>query len=205
MDPGPVRVYINERYSRKVRILSGVRQGNPLSCSLFTVVIEGLACCILAESRLSGALAGSQIIKVLMYADETLDIIRTQEELNLLLGLLVIYGLASGSRINWEKCYLLITGGLPITIPGVQAVTRTSPYKHLGIPIGTDMDEALKVFWDGMLLKFEKIANQWLRYHLSMKGRILVANSLMLSIPRYAMRFLEIPPRVRKAMEASYH
>ena len=45
----------------------------------------------------------------------------------------------------------------------------------------------------------------WLRLYLSMKRRVMIANSLMMSIPRYAIRFIELPTPTKKLLEQEYY
>jgi len=56
-----------------------------------------------------------------------------------------------------------------------------------------------------MMGRIAGIRSKWRRFHLSLKGRVLIANSLMVSIPRYALRFLEMPAATRKALEKEYY
>lgn len=40
--------------------------------------------------------------------------------------------------------------------------------------------------------------------YLSLEGRVLIANTLMMSIPRYALRFLSLPPSVKRELNKEY-
>jgi len=51
----------------------------------------------------------------------------------------------------------------------------------------------------------EVIANQWIRAYLSLKGRVLIANVLILPIVRYAIRFIYPTPEIIKRIEQIYY
>lgn len=68
-----------------------------------------------------------------------------------------------------------------------------------------DISKQTEDYWEGILNKFRTIADQWAKYHLSMKGRVLIANSLMLSIPRYAMNFIELTSATKQKLEKEYY
>jgi hypothetical protein len=53
-----------------------------------------------------------------------------------------------------------------------------------------DIERHLKDYWDRMVERVIRIGSMWRRFHLSLKGRVLIANTQMMSIPRYALRFL---------------
>ena len=199
-----IRPFINGFMGPEIRVQCGVRQGDPLSCPLFLVIIEGLACAIMA-STITGKVVNGVPLKTTMYADDTTVILQSQEEVAVLLSILKRYGKASGSRVNWPKSFLLRMGALELYLPEVQTISAETRYEHLGIPVGEDLEMPLKAFWDNMLQKFRKISAQWMKCHMSLQGRVLVANAMMMSITRYALRFLDPPVGVIKDLSKEYY
>ena len=201
-----IRIYINGHLSREVKVQYDVQQSDPLSCPLFIAVIESLAQIILQDKCLQGVQVGPQYIKTTMYADDTTVMIKTQVEADTLMKILDSYSRASGSRINWEKSYLLTVGHLPnITILGIQSVSPSNPYFHLGVLIGIDTDTQAQDYWDKTVQKFQSISDQWLKFHLSLKRRVLIVNSLMMSVLRYAVQFIDLPTITQKQLEKEYY
>ena len=49
------------------------------------------------------------------------------------------------------------------------------------------------------------IATLWLRLHLSLRGRVMIANALMMSITRYAVHFLDIPMTTLEELKKEYY
>lgn len=60
-----IKIFINGFLSSTIQVPSGVRQGDPLSCPLFVVVIEALARFIDSDPLIRGIQVGPQIIKTL--------------------------------------------------------------------------------------------------------------------------------------------
>lgn len=60
------------------------------------------------------------------------------------------------------------------------------PIHTLGIPMGVDIEDQVEEFWTKIVQKFATIGARWLKYHLSMTGRVMAANTLIMSLPRYA-------------------
>ncbi|KAJ1570154.1 hypothetical protein NDA15_000484 [Ustilago hordei] len=92
----------------------------------------------------------------------------------------------------------------PITSTEVRAAIKgaptENPYLHLGIPMGTDTMAQVQTLWEDVRMNFENIANKWSGAHLSLKGRVMVANSLMLSLPRYHLKFIPISTQTLKSL-----
>ncbi|UTT92802.1 hypothetical protein NDA17_003336 [Ustilago hordei] len=97
----------------------------------------------------------------------------------------------------------------PITSTEVRAAIKgaptENPYLHLGIPMGTDTMAQVQTLWEDVRMNFENIANKWSGAHLSLKGRVMVANSLMLSLPRYHLKFIPISTQTLKKLVKIYY
>ena len=200
-----VVLMLNGYAGRPIRIRSGVRQGDPISCPLFLVAIECLAQAIIQSVDIRGIDLSTQL-KCVLYADDIVVLLRNQAELDALMEIISTYGKASGSRVNWEKSYTLPVGAVrPLNLPEVKIISPAQPYEHLGIPVGTQIKPQITQFWENTLARFKKIADFWLKSHMSLKGRVLIGNSLMMSIPRYALKFLEVQGPTAIALEKEYY
>lgn len=200
-----MRVFLNSFASGPILIKSGVRQGDLLSCPFFVIAIEGLACSLQRNDSIKGLQVGHETVKTTLYADDTTVFLRNQAEARVAERWLQIYCKVSGAKVNWGKSYLLLIGDPGISLPSVRIVFLEQPYKYLGIPVGVDPTNHLQDFWDEMVEKFRKTVSSWRKYHHSLKGRCLVANSLLMSIPRYAVRFLDLPPGVKGELDREYY
>lgn len=200
-------VYVNGFKSEPIEILSGVGQGDPISCPLFDISIEGFAL-LLHASAISGVTIGSKRISSIMFADDTVvpstmeNVERDAIETN---SCLVTYGAASGSKVNYPKSTVLIVGNKEpdpgLVSQGVK-ISRSGT-THLGIPVGTNIEREIEDFWAEIQIQIAKVTSDWLKCHMSSRGRILISKAKQLSLVRYAMQFLPIPDRTLKAMEES--
>ena len=111
---------------------SGVRQGDPLSPALFSVVALAL---FYAIKRLHVP------VEVLLYADDILPMIRgsgsrARADIRAVIYELSVYGYFLGLRINHQKTYALVkdsAGRAPKTIAGIEV--RKS-LRYLGVQLG---------------------------------------------------------------------
>lgn len=200
-------VYINGFKSGPIEILSGVGQGDPISCPLFDISIEGFAL-LLHASALSGVTVGSKRISSIMFADDTVvpsSMDNVARDATITNECLATYGAASGSKVNYPKSTALIVGNVApdpgLVSQGVK-ITRNGT-THLGIPVGVNIQMEIDAFWAEIQANIAKVTTDWLKCHMSSRGRILISKAKQLSLVRYAMQFLPIPDRTLKAMEES--
>lgn len=89
--------------------------------------------------------------------------------------------------------------------PAIRLLAEDEVYLHLGIPVGLQPKEATKAYWAAVRERFVEISTNWSHMHLSIKGRTLIANVLMMSIPRYALRFLPLDVEDRRGLDKAYY
>jgi hypothetical protein len=98
------RVKINQTYTEKFEISTGIKQGDPLSAALFSMVIDD----IIKHLELRGNIS-TRLKQCLAYADDILFIARTQQTLTdtfgKLKGISSQYGLiVNQSKTKYMKC-----------------------------------------------------------------------------------------------------
>ena len=202
-----VRLTINGFQGEPMKVESGVRQGDPLSCILYVLVIESLARRLIAAPELKGFSYGGleRLLVCLLFADDTAVSIRNQGEADVLRRILGVFEKASGQRVNWDKSLLLKLGNPPeVRIPGASVLGHKEVVTYLGIPVGVEISEGISQRWEGMVEAMRKKARRWLAAHLSLRGRVLVANSVVLAMPRYLLKFLRLPGARLQQMESIY-
>lgn len=172
--------------SEPIKFLSGVGQGDPISCPLFDMSIEGFAL-LLDASAMSGVTVGSKRISSIMFADDTVipylmaDVSRDAAITN---NCLTTYGAASGSKVNYSKSTVLIVGDKTpdesLIDQGVK-VSRSGA-THLGIPVGVNIQDDIEAFWAEIQIQIAKVTTEWLECHMSSRGRILMSKARHLSL-----------------------
>jgi sorting nexin-29 len=99
-----VRVKVNQSYTENFEILTGVRQGDPLSATLFSIVIDD----ILKQLALRGNIS-SRLEQCSAYADDILITARTKRKMidtfEKLKNISLQFGLVvNGNKIKYMKC-----------------------------------------------------------------------------------------------------
>jgi len=106
------KVAINGVFSGTFRVRCGVRQGDPLSCPLFDLAIEPLACCICADPNIKGIMIPGidNTIKITLFADDTNLFLNKDDRLDYIQGILDKWCKGSGARFNIEKTEIIPMG-----------------------------------------------------------------------------------------------
>ena len=106
------QVAINGILSNPFQITQGVQQGDPLSCPLFDLTIEPLACLICRDPNLSGiAIPGlAQNIKITMFANDTTLFLSKHDKLNDAQATLNRWCKVSGAKFNVDKTEIIPIG-----------------------------------------------------------------------------------------------
>jgi exonuclease III len=177
-------IMINGVLSDAFWITRGVRQGDPLSCLLFNLAIEPLACAI-RQSALKGIPIPGQERRLIvkLFADDTTVYMNSEDDLNDLRKILNTWCMASRAKFNITK-----TEVIPIGAPGyriwarearklhgtheeVQEAMRFSkdgePIRILGAWIGNGIDNAVP--WAPVVEKIERSLERWDRGHPSIQ------------------------------------
>jgi len=106
------RVAINGMLSEPFKVTRGVRQGDPLSCLLFDLAIEPLACTL----RNSNLIKGYNIpgithrVKINLYADDTTIYLNKNDKYSDLENILNEWCLALGAKFNMDKTEIIPIG-----------------------------------------------------------------------------------------------
>ena len=170
----------------------GLRQGDPLSPLLYNIAIEPLLHTILNSPDISGFMLNDQSptvpLKLMAYADDLLSVIKTTEEWESLKKIMDTFGRASNARLNLKK-----TVAFPL-FKGVGALSHAlqqdnvhvhskraeEALVYLGFPIALTRGQRDSFFGD-IHTKIKHHINMQHGRNLSVMGRGLIANSLLLS------------------------
>ncbi len=106
------KVAINGFLSSPFRVTRGVRQGDPLSCALFNLAIEPLACRIRSDENIKGLeIPGiEEKIIISLYADDTNLFLNRQDSLDYVQATLEEWCKASGVKFNIDKTEIVPIG-----------------------------------------------------------------------------------------------
>jgi exonuclease III len=208
-------VMINGVLSQSFKIIRGVRQGDPLSCLLFNLAIEPLACAI-RQSNLKGLKVPGQDKRLIvkLFADDTTVYLSSDDDLNHLHDILTNWCTASRAKFNITK-----TEVIPIGSPGYRSwvhharklhgthgAVRESmrfnrdgePVRILGAWIGNKIDNAVP--WAPVVEKIERALDRWDRGHPTLEGRRLIVQMIVGGTTQYLAKVQEMPERITKKL-----
>lgn len=193
----------------------GVRQGDPVSCLLYDLAIEPLACA-LRKSNLEGLAIPGLTDKILtqLFADDTTVILKEKDSFSELKKVLEPFCIASTAKFNLSKTEILPIGS-PLfrrelirkgymgddpmnTIEGATIIKESQPMRVLGCWIGNECE--IEEQWETILKKQENILKQWSRTNLSLKGKEMIAKQLIQSRAIFLGTVNGIPKRIVKQM-----
>ena len=180
-----------------MKIEQGLRQGSPLSPGLFNLVVEVLALVIRQENKIQGIQIDEYHKKVGQYADDLWAVILGEQKyLNKLMKKFEEYSHMSGLKINFDKTQVLRIGAwsdLDITLESEKNLTWTKCIKVLGIKIMTDRKKMIRENYGELLSRMSKTLDPWRARTMSLMGKIVVINNLMLSQTIYKILSLNTP------------
>lgn len=157
---------------------------------------ELLSSLIRQNSRIKGITFGREEVKVAQFADDITCVLADEQSMVELLSTLRRFTGWSGLKINKKKIISpkLFKQGQS----SLQGMPITSKAKILGIWIGLDQLEESNYDWNfkGTLQKIQKTCDSWHQRNLSLKGKVTVANSLLISLLQYPCAIVQTQAKV---------
>jgi exonuclease III len=180
-------IIVNGEISKTFRLQRSVRQGCPLAPYLFLLTVDVLGQMLQhPECRVQGLrLPDNTTITNQMFADDTLLLLDgTRDNLDRALSVINRFSAASGAKLNLHKSV-----GLWLSPrvrewqwgeeAGLKWLEKGEVTRYLGYPFGIDIPQKEK---DAKMLNhIRKHLLNWSTNKLSLAGRILIANQVVLS------------------------
>ena len=206
---GSVGIRVNDDIGHYFQTLKGLRQGDPLSPILFNLVADMLAV-LIARAKEDGQVGGliphlvDGGVSILQYADDTILFLQDDLEkaVNMKL-ILAFFEQLLGLKINFHKSEIFCFGKVKERQDDYHHIfgceVGALPFKYLGIPI--HYRKLLNKEWKAIEDRFEKKLGVWAGKLLSYGDRLVLINSVLMSLPMFLLSFFEIPKGVRKRLD----
>lgn len=181
----------------------GIRQGCPISPFLFVLAVEGLAEVIRSRQDIRGLHLLDSETKILQFADDSTIFAEDESSLLATLHTIEEFKSLSGLGLNLQKSQGLNIGDIPFTHPTSRSLPWGNRAKILGISFQLEQTEGEE--WDlnfaPAIKKMEQVCNSWRFRNLSLKGRVVILNTLVLPIVYYPCVMLPVPPKAFKEID----
>lgn len=189
----------------------GVRQGDPLSSSLFALVMEWFSKTINSNVH-SGMLKSygnnSGVLRVshLLYADDILIFTKgCDSNVRNLMNILIKFCDVTGQRINQAKSGIFFSKHIPdahkeMILNITQFQESQLPAIYLGAPLFQGRIKS--IYFDELVSKLNRKIRGWMRNYLSFAGRVTLVQSVLSSMGLHAMTVLPVPKTVLHKIES---
>lgn len=189
---------LSSRYFKPAR---GIRQGCCVSPYLFILAVEAMATFIRNNQDIEGlGWGGDNVLKISQFADDSTCFLNNEASLTPLLSFLQEFSSWSGLTINRRKSMILFPqtrSDPPDQIDGIPVVQRV---KILGIWFSANNTESENYNWNfrPQLLKIRGVCDAWGLRNISIKGKVTIVNSLLVSLLQYPCSSIFTPGTVFK-------
>jgi ribonuclease HI/exonuclease III len=209
-------VIVNGVMSDPFTVTRGVRQGDPLSCLLFDLAIEPLACLLRSSTEIAGySVPGlDHNLIVNMFADDTIVYLSKDDKYSDLLKVLRKWCTAAGAKFNEDKTEIVPIGSphhrkrivdsrkLSEDEEALEGGVRVAPDGHairsLGAWIGNGVNDATP--WTPVLDSIQTSLQRWDRGHPTIRGKRLIVQMVAGGKSQYLTRVQGMPKEVTKRL-----
>ena len=211
------RVAVNGILSDPYKIRRGIRQGDPLSCPIFDLAIEPLACMIRKDKHMKGiAIPGlAEPVKVNFFADDTSLYLGKTDSFNYAQGVLSDWCYVSGAKFNIEKTEIIPIGTEEhrrqvIEMRKISQLDRGSiddrikitnegeAIRFLGAWIGNHPNDATP--WEATVNKINKNLTLWKKMRPTMFGRKTIVQAIVGGLTQYLTMAQGMPTHIEEAI-----
>lgn len=183
------RLVINNNVSKKIPVLSSVRQGSPLSPLLFALYLKPFCLSVIANRNIPGFLLNSVEVKVSAYADDVAVFCSDEECVMEMVMLTKEFCNATGAAVNWGKCCGVWHGRWDLKPRYFAGINwEEGPCKYLGVPL--EYYKGTTGYWTGVAKDLKVKADTWVNRNLSIFARATVCNIFLIAKLWYIMQVL---------------
>lgn len=176
----------------------GIRQGCPISPFLFVLAVERLADSIRANPNIRGIDLLSSHTKIQQFADDSTLFVEDEESLLTAFDSLHLFEQYSGLALNLSKTVGLNIGEIQLRSSLASNLQWRDSLSILGIHFSKDTTAEfdLEYNFSPNLKKMESICTDWSKRSISLKGKIVIINTLVLPVIYFQCNMLAVTARI---------
>lgn len=173
----------------------GVRQGCPISPFLFVLAVEKLAEVIRGDPNIKGIDLLDTHTKILQFADDSSLFLQDEASLLRALQTLEHFKSVSGLGLNLAKSQGIIIGDVELQSGMATAIPWGPRFHILGInfDVRDYEDKEISLNFKPALQKMKKVCDSWSLRNISLKGKSVILNTLVLPIIYFQCSMLPVP------------
>lgn len=211
------QVVINGFLSDPYKVTRGIRQGDPLSCTLFDLAIEPLACMVRKEPNFKGITLPDMgpPLKAKFFADDTSVYMSKGDTFDLVRMLLDDWCAVSGAKFNIGKTEVIPIGSEEHRKRVVQTrkinqhdagclneqikiAEDGNTIRFLGAWIGNQTKDAAP--WEPVVDRVNKRLEKWATSYPTMRGRKLIVQSVVGGLTQFLTMAQGMPTNIEVAL-----
>ena len=183
----PELAIINNGYtSQWFQPTRGLQQGCPASALLFALVVEILAIKLRKTLEVKGIEVSGRNFKISQYCDDMTLFVADAQSADKALQIVREFGVFSGLELNIDKCSFMWLGKAKWDQNTICGRAPTSVIKILGVKYSATRD-CRQANLDAVKIRIKRTLDQWSERSLTLKGKITVAKSFIVSQLAYLM------------------
>jgi len=197
---GSMSILVNGSPTEEISIHRGLKQGDSLAPFLFLLVAEGFSG-LMRKATKASLFEGFEIgrnglvVTHLQYADDTLCIGKaTVDNLWVMKSILRGFEMASSLKINFLKSSLIGENVrddfMEMACDFLNCSRGSIPFKYLGLLVGAN--GRILPTWEPFVDLMNRKLNAWGHKYISFRGRIVLLNSVLNSIPIFYLSFIKM-------------
>lgn len=190
----------NNHWSNQFKISKGLRQGCPASPALYVIMNQIVSSKIMQNEKIKGVIINGVEKKIALYVDDLwTPLLYEKESLLAMLHELKLFEQFSGLRLNYEKTKILRLGsihGSEAKISTIEPLIWTNePIEILGFDICASVTQTLTKSLAKSVKKLQTVLDTWKSRSITPMGRIILFNTLGVSLFIYKLMALPCPPK----------
>ena len=205
------KLRINGHEGQQFELRCGTAQGCPLSPLLYLCVMEAFTRMVKDDPKVKGIKIGRSEFKLSQFADDTVLLLRKFRSIDRVWEILETVRRATGQTVNKNKTEGLLLGGLRNSNEAPNWIKWCADGDFiisLGVPFGNDFEGSAQEmgFWKKIYHKTKAIMARWgAIFSQTLRGRVMIANSMVYSRFRYWTQVMMMPEEIIKWLEEDVH